>query len=45
MGERQIAELKALIDEGRNSGYVDAEEAFDRLITKYKAMIPADANT
>ncbi len=43
--ERQIAELKALIDEGRNSGYVDAEEAFDRLIAKYQALIPADAAT
>lgn len=41
--ERQIAELKALIDEGERSGYVDAEEAFDRLIAKYQGMIKDDA--
>lgn len=37
--EQKIAELKALIEEGRNSGYVDAEEVFDRLTAKYQAMI------
>lgn len=43
--ERKIAELKALIDEGRNSGYLDAEEVFDRLTAKYQAMISGDTAT
>ncbi|ESQ79980.1 type II toxin-antitoxin system ParD family antitoxin [Asticcacaulis sp. YBE204] len=41
--EQKIAELKALIDEGEASGYVPAEEAFDKLIAKYRAMIKDDA--
>lgn len=41
--ERKIAELKALIEEGERSGYVDAEDAFDKLIAKYKGMVKDDA--